>query len=426
MKIGILGMGTVGAGVYKIIQENKKEINKYLDNDIEIQRILVRAINKDRAIFIPSELLTDNYDDILNDESIKIVVELMGGIHPAFDYIKQAIMKGKHIVTANKALMATHGKELEDLAKQKGVFIKYEASVGGGIPIINTLMDSLAANKIEEIIGIINGTTNYILTQMTNYNMSFDEALKLAQDNGYAEADPTSDIEGEDAAFKISILTSIAYGISVQPNIIEREGITKIDKNDIKYASKLGYKIKLLAATKRFNDSVGIYVYPSLVPNEHPLAAINNEFNALFVRGNAVGEVLLYGKGAGSLPTGSAVLSDIMSVTKSINNNIRNSKKSDRLDNNMEVRGIGKSQYYIRLQVIDKPGVLGKIAMTFGEYGISLDSVVQNGRDEKSVPLVFITHDIEKEVLDNTLKVVSSYEFVEKVASILKVESIEK
>lgn len=426
MKIAILGMGTVGSGVYNIIKKNKKEINKYLNNDVEVAKVLVRTINKDRLASVAKGILTNNYDDILSDGSIKIVVELMGGIHPAFDYIKQAIVKGKHIVTANKALMATHGKELEDLAKQNGVFIKYEASVGGGIPIINTLMDSLAANKIEEITGIINGTTNYILTQMTNYNMSFDEALKLAQENGYAEADPTSDIEGQDAAFKISILTSIAYGINVSPDNIEREGITKIDKNDIEYASKLGYKIKLLAATKRCDDSVGIYVYPSLVPNEHPLSAINNEFNALFVRGNAVGEVLLYGKGAGSLPTGSAVLADVMAVAKSINNNISNDKTIGGQDSNTKIKGIGESQYYIRLQVIDKPGVLGKIAMTFGKFGISLDSVVQNGKDEETVPLVFITHDIEKEILDNTLKEVSSFEFVEKVASILKVENIEK
>jgi homoserine dehydrogenase len=424
IKIGILGLGNVGTGVYQILQENSEEIYKYLNCGIEVEKIMVRTINKDRNISISQEVLTDNIDDILNDESIQIVVELMGGINPAQDYIKRAIEKGKHVVTANKAVMATYGKELKALAKDNGVFINYEASVGGGIPIINTLMESLAANKIEEIIGIINGTTNYILTQMTNNNMSFDDALKLAQDNGYAEADPTSDIEGEDAAFKISILTSIAHGINIPANVIEREGITRIHQSDIEYASELGYKIKLLAASKKYEDSIEIYVYPSLVPNAHPLASISNEFNALFVRGNAVGELLLYGKGAGSLPTGSAVLGDILSVAKLINNNIENNKESNDLLNKYEVKGIGRSQYYIRLQVTDKPGVLGSIAMTFGKHGISLDSVVQKGKREETVALVFITHDIDKGILDSALEEVDSYEYVEKIASILKVENM--
>ncbi|SHK15618.1 homoserine dehydrogenase [Paramaledivibacter caminithermalis] len=424
IKIAILGMGNVGTGVYQILQENNEEIYKYLNGDIEVEKILVRTIDKKRKISIPNELLTNNYDDILSDESIKIVVELMGGIHPALDYIKRAIKSGKHVVTANKAVMATYGKELKGLAKENGVFINYEASVGGGIPIINTLMESLAANKIEEIIGIINGTTNYILTQMTNYNMSFEEALKLAQTNGYAEADPTSDIEGEDAAFKISILTSIAYGINIPSKAIEREGITKIHKSDIDYASELGYKIKLLAVSKRCKDNIEIYVYPSLVPNEHPLASISNEFNALFVRGNAVGELLLYGKGAGSLPTGSAVLADILSVARLIKNNIGNDKNKNDKFNDIQIKGIGESQYYIRLQVVDKPGVLGKIAMTFGEYDISLESVMQKGRGEETVPLVFITHDIEKNILDKALDEINAYDFVEKIATILKVENI--
>jgi len=424
MKIAILGMGNVGTGVYQILQENKDEIFKYLGSDIEVSKVLVRTINKDRRVSINNEILTDDFDDILMDKDIKIVVELMGGIDPSYEYIKKAISHGKHIVTANKAIMATHGKELNTLAKKNGVFIKYEASVGGGIPIINTLMESLAANKIEEIIGIINGTTNYILTQMTNEDLSFESALKLAQDNGYAEADPTSDIEGEDAAFKISILTSIAYGINISSSAIEREGITKIKKSDIEYATELGYKIKLLAVSKRNEDGLEIYVYPALVPNEHPLAAINNEFNALFVRGNAVGELLLCGKGAGSLPTGSAVLADILSVAKAIKNDLGNNVEADDIEKSIEVKGIGKSQYYIRLQVVDKPGVLGNIAMNFGKYGISLDSVVQKGKDERTVPLVFITHDVEKEVLDKALEEVKDYEYIEKIATILKVENI--
>ncbi|WP_432408840.1 homoserine dehydrogenase [Wukongibacter sp. M2B1] len=424
MKIAILGIGNVGTGVYQIVQENSKEIFRYLGSNIDVSKILVRTMNKDRKIPIEDGILTNDFNDILKDEEVKIVVELMGGIDPALEYIKKAISHGKHIVTANKAIMATHGKELEALANENGVFIKYEASVGGGIPIINTLMESLAANKIEEIIGIINGTTNYILTQMTSENLSFEEALKLAQDNGYAEANPTSDIEGEDAAFKISILTSIAYGLNVPANIIYREGITKIQKSDIEYTSELGYKIKLLAVSKKHEDFIEIYVHPALVPNNHPLASINNEFNALFVKGNAVGELLLCGKGAGSLPTGSAVLADILSVAKSIKNDIENNVAVHDIENCIEVKGMGKSQYYVRLQVIDEPGVLGNIAMTFGKYGISLESVVQKGRGEETVPLVFIAHDIEKEMLDKALEEVGGYEYVERVASILKVENV--
>ena len=219
-------------------------------------------------------------------------------------------------------------------------------------------------------------------------------------------------------------MTSISYGLNISSNIIEREGITKIQKSDIEYASELGYKIKLLAVSKKHKDSVEIYVHPALVPDQHPLAAIDNEFNALFVRGNAVGELLLCGKGAGALPTGSAVLADIMSVAKAIKNEIENDSSIDDTDKQIEVKGIGKSQYYIRLHVIDKPGVLGKVAMNLGKYGISLDSVVQKGRGEKSVPLVFITHEIEKELLDKALEEVGSYEYVERVASILKVENI--
>ncbi len=424
MKIAILGMGNVGTGVYEILQENKSEVCRYLDKEIIPSKVLVRTLNKDRKLDIDDKVLTDRFEDILEDQDIKIVVELMGGIEPAYGYIKRAITHGKHIVTANKAVIATYGKELEELANQNGVFIKYEASVGGGIPIISTIIESLAANKIQEIVGIINGTTNYILSQMTRENLSFEEALKLAQDNGYAEADPTSDIEGEDAAFKISILTSISYGINVPSEIIEREGITKVQKSDIEYASELGYKIKLLAVSKKHGNSVEIYVHPALVPNSHPLASINNEFNALFVKGNAVGELLLCGKGAGALPTGSAVLADILSVAKAIKNEIGNDSKINDTDSNIEIKGIGKSQYYIRLQVIDKPGVLGKVAMIFGSYGISLESVVQKGRGEISVPLVFITHDIEKEILDSALKEIISYKYVENIASILKVEGM--
>ncbi len=421
IKIGIMGMGNIGTGLYEIISFNREKIEEELGKKIEIKKVLVRDIKKKRSVEIPKEIMTTNVYDIINDPHIQIVVELLGGINPAFDYIKMAIESGKHVVTANKAVIATYGEELENLAKQYSVKLKFEASVGGGIPIINTFKESLSANKIEEIAGIINGTTNFILTQMTDYNLDFEEALKKAQDSGYAEADPTSDIEGEDAAFKLAILSDVAFGKKIDPNNIPRVGITKISQEDIKYASELGYKIKLLASAKKYDKKLALQVHPALISNEHPLASVNNEFNALFVRGNAVGEVMLYGKGAGSLPTGSAVMADIMQIIKLIKNkNIENGKMVDR---DLIISGEKPSQYYIRLEVIDEPGVLGKIAITFGKHGVSLDSVVQRGRGGKTAPLVFITHEVEREELDKALEEIDSFSEIDEIASILKVEN---
>jgi homoserine dehydrogenase len=422
IKIGIMGMGNVGTGLYKILSDNRKKIEEELGKKIEIKKILVRNPEKQRDVDVPKGIMTKDVYEIINDPEIQIVVELLGGINPAFDYMKMSIESGKHVVTANKAVIATYGKELEDLAKSCGVKLRFEASVGGGIPIINTLKESLSGNKIEEVVGIINGTTNFILTQMTTSNIDFEEALKQAQDKGYAEADPTSDIEGEDAAFKLAILSDIAFGKKVDPGEIPREGITKISQKDIQYASELGYKIKLLVSAKKYDGSLGLHVHPALIPNEHPLASVNNEFNALFIRGNAVGEVMLYGKGAGSLPTGSAVVGDLIHIIKSIENKGEVAGKG--IQEDLKISGEGISQYYIRLEVIDEPGVLGKIAITFGKHGVSLDSVVQRGRGGRTAPLVFITHEIERSQLDKALEEINSFSVVDQIASILKVENL--
>lgn len=410
-------MGNVGTGVFNILEQNGFDIKNNLKDHIDVKKVLVRNLEKERPC--DRSLLTDSFEEILNDDEIQIVVELIGGIHPACDYIEQLLKKGKHVVTANKAVMATNGQALTSLAEKNGCFLKYEASVAGGIPIINTLIDSLSANKIEEIVGIINGTTNFILTQMTQQGLGFEQALKLAQDKGYAEADPSSDIEGQDAAYKTAILASIAYGVYIKPEDILTEGIVKITKQDIDYAKELGYTIKLLATSKMKGEDIEAYVLPSLVPNDHPLASINNEFNALFVKGNAVGEILLCGKGAGSYPTGSAVMSDIISITKAINNGLKNEDESAKAECS-EV-SMGEGQYYVRILVEDKPGVLGNIAKCFGEYNVSIESMVQHGRDKVKVPLVFVTHVTEQKVFNEALNKIKDIAEVYEIGSVLKV-----
>ncbi len=424
IKVGLLGLGNIGQGVWNICQNNNTKLESYLNKKISIKKVLVNNINKKRKVNTPIHKLTTDVNEIINDDEIKIVIELIGGINPAYKFVKTALNNGKHVVTANKALIATHGDELLKIAKKNNVNIKYEASVGGGIPIIATLLESLSANNINEILGIVNGTTNYILTQMTDEKADFKTVLKDAQAKGFAEADPTSDIEGEDAVFKLSILSSIAFGIQLSPKEIPSEGITKITKQDIEYASKLGYIIKLLATAKKINDSFVFHVQPTLVPTNHPLANVKNEFNALFVKGDAVGEIMLYGKGAGSLPTGSAVLSDVLSIGKTIGTDYKSSDINIIDKNSLKIVGEGINEYYIRLQVVDKPGVLGKISSTFGKYNISLKSVVQIDKGEKNIPLVFITHEADRKLLNNALNDINKYDFVNEIVNIMRVENL--
>ncbi len=422
--IGLLGLGNIGKGVYRILETNKNPIQNHIGANLKIQKILVRDIHKNRDIDVAQELLTEDAYEIINDPKIDMIVEVLGGIHPPYEYIKESLQNKKHVVTANKAVIATHGEELLKIAKENGVELRYEASVGGGIPIINTLTQSLSANQIDEMVGIINGTTNYILTQMAESGMDFDDALKLAQQKGYAEADPTSDIEGEDVAFKLSILISTAFGIQIPPESIPRAGITKISKQDIEYASQLGYKIKLLAVAKKQDNDFEFHVHPTLIPTHHPLASVSNEFNALFVRGNAVGELMLYGKGAGSMPTGSAVVGDMIEISKIMGTDYQCGNPVVGDKSTLNLIGEGSSQYYLHIQVIDKPGVLGRIATTFGRHGISLESVVQRTRGEASVPLVFITHEVDRSRLNQALEEIQSDEMIQEIKSILRVENL--
>lgn len=423
IKIGLLGFGTVGSGVWKILQDNKAIIEKNCGYEVEVAKILVQNMTKKREGIDHTDIFTDNPKDILEDPTIEIVVEVMGGIEPAKEYILKAIENKKHIVTANKALIASHGDQLILAAKKAQVELYYEASVAGGIPIIHAIKESLSANRVYNIMGILNGTTNYILTKMTAENMDFETALKQAQDKGYAEADPTSDVEGYDAVYKLAILARLAFGSYVPFEDVYREGITKITPMDIEYARELGYVIKLLAIAKEADGQIELKVHPTFVPQEHPLAAVGDAFNAVFVKGNAVGDLMFYGRGAGDLPTGSAVLGDLINIIKK--KDLQKRLYENGFDQN-EKRVISmeesQSEYYIRLLVKDIPGVFGKVATEFGRHQVSLSSVIQKGREEPSVSLVFITHETTEQKVQMALKDIVNIPEVVQLANLIRVE----
>lgn len=423
IKIGLLGLGNVGSGVMNIFNENMDRIEEYTGTHVEIVKVLVRDANKSRNAIFNEKILTSDPQEILQDPEIDIIVELIGGIEPAFSYIRQAIENGKHVVTANKAVMATHCEELFRLAEVNNVEIRFEGSVGGGIPIIDTITTKLAGNRINGLVGIINGTTNYILTRMSRDGMSFETALRRAQEKGYAEADPTSDVEGQDAAYKLSILAATAFGMPVNPDLIPCEGITKVTEAEIRYAAQLGYVVKLLATAKNKAGNLEIHVHPAIIPENHPLAGVHNEFNALLLEGNAVGELMLYGKGAGSLPTGSAVVGDILDIIKMMRQSAKTGSSFITSDKGVKVIGESTGSYYIRLKVVDEPGVLGVITTTLGKHGISIASVAQQSTGQRQVPVIFITHQVEREKLDKGLNELSQLKnIVVDVACVLRVE----
>lgn len=316
--IGLLGFGNVGKGTYQALEMNREAIKEHSDLDITIRKILVRDPQKSRDISVPAGVLTDDPESVLADPEIDIVVELLGGLHPAGEWMLQAMNRGKHVVTANKAALAANFTILEKTAADKGVQLRYEASVAGGIPILNAIRTALSSNQILEIKGILNGTTNYMLTQMTENGLAYDEVLKTAQEKGFAEADPTDDVEGYDVANKLSILIALAFGTVVSPQDIPTKGISDITKETIGEAKTRNNKIKLIATARKNGGGLEYKVEPEEIPSNHPLAGVNNEFNAIYIEGNAVGELMFYGRGAGSLPTGSAVLGDIIDIGKTI------------------------------------------------------------------------------------------------------------
>ena len=426
VKIALLGLGNVGRGVWNILQMNGEEIMKRSGCQVEVAKILVRDPSKARAVNVPEELITTNFDEILNDDSIKIIVEVMGGIEPAREYILKSLNKKKHIVTANKMLLATYGDELFKKADEEEVMLNYEASVAGGIPIIQAINESLTANKIEKLYGIINGTTNFILSKMELEGSDFENVLKEAQEKGYAEADPTSDIEGFDAQYKLAILSSLAFGTKVKIDDVYREGITKITSKDIRYAKDFGLVIKLLAIAKETDGKLQLRVHPTMIPATHPLANVHDSFNAVFIKGNAVDDLMFYGRGAGDLPTGSAVVADIVSILRS---DVDTENRLPVEKNNLWHKEIGEinditSRYYIRTTVTDRPGVLGEITAIFGRHGVSLRSVIQRGRikNEEEVGLVLVTHYTEEKQLQGAINEVKDIDAVKEINNMIRIE----
>lgn len=429
VRIALLGLGNVGRGVWRILRANSEEITKRSGYKVEVAKILVRDPKKHREVEVPDELITTDFNEILNDDSIKIVVEVMGGIEPAREYMIQAMSKKKHIVTANKMLLAKSGDEIFTMADEQGVMFNYEASVAGGIPIIQGINESLTANKIEQLYGIINGTTNFILSKMELEGSDFDEVLKEAQELGYAEADPTSDVDGYDAQYKLAILSSLAFGTKIDVDKVYREGITKISSVDIEYAKTFGLVIKMLAIVKDIDGKLELRVHPTMIPETHPLANVYDSFNAVFVKGNAVGDLMFYGRGAGELPTGSAVVGDIISILRS---NVDLENTVPVVKNNLwhkEIKSISEvhSRYYIRTTVIDKPGVLGEITAIFGKNKVSLRSVIQKGgiKSEEKVALVLITHYTKEVEVQKALDDVRRLEAVKNIDNVIRIEDFQ-
>lgn len=427
IKIGLLGCGTVGSGVIQVLAKNKDIITAKTGAQIEVAKVLVRDRNKARDISDNNIILTCDINDILNDPEIKIVIEVMGGINPAKEYILQALNLGKSVVTANKDLMALHGKDLFEAASHGHVDLRFEASVGGGIPIIGPLKTSLAGNKIQKIMGIINGTTNYILSKMEKEKIEFNQVLTEAQRLGYAESDPTADIEGLDAARKIAILASIAFNSRVTfPNVFV-EGITKITSRDISYANELGYTIKLLGLAQQENGTIEVRVHPAFIPIYHPLAKIDDVYNAIYVQGDAVGDAMFYGRGAGKLPTASAVVGDVIEVARNLTHRVFDEAYCTCFEHKSikPIREI-QTKYYLRLTVTDRPGVLASIANVFAQQEVSIASVVQKRKNEQVAELVLITHQVREANLQDALNVINNLSSIIQIDNVIRVEDLDE
>ncbi|MDD5944848.1 MAG: homoserine dehydrogenase [Clostridia bacterium] len=423
IRAAILGLGTVGTGVYKIIQKQQAEFPHKIGAELEVAKILVRNKNKARD-GVDMSIVTDKWEDIINDDSIDIVIEVMGGIEPAKTYISEALAHKKHVVTANKDLMAEHGHELLDLAAENKCDLLFEAAVAGGIPIIRPLKQCLAANKITEIMGIVNGTTNFILTKMTDEGMEFDEALRLATELGYAEADPTADIEGLDAGRKIAILASIAFNSRVTFSDVYTEGISKISAKDIKYAKELGCVIKLIASAINSDTGVEVRVTPMLIPESHPLASVNDSFNAVFVHGDSLGDAMFYGRGAGELPTASAIMGDVIDVCRNIAFGC-NGRIGCTCYKELPIKAMDEieSKYFVRTILEDKPGTLAAVASTFSGNNASIDQMVQKTKYPGSAEVVFIIDNVKEKLFLRAIKELSAMHYVKEISSIIRVHN---
>lgn len=427
LHVGLVGMGTVGAGVAKILLEKNSPLLEKLDCIPVLKGIADSNPEAKNKINIPSNVLfTADARELVNHPDIQIIVELIGGLHPAKEIITLALENGKDVVTANKMLLALHGSELFQKARQHGKSISFEASVGGGIPVIAALRDGFIANRIESICGIVNGTTNYILTKMTKEQVTYSDALAEAQKLGYAEKDPTMDVEGIDASHKLAILARIGFGVDFDYNRIYHEGISTVDLSDIWYARELGYTLKLLAIAKKGENTIELRVHPTLLPHEHPLSSVQGVFNAICITGSAVGDAMLYGRGAGQMPTASAVVADLVDValgragiTFAAMKTFSGCSERFPIANALQF----KTCYYLRFSVVDKPGVLAKITGILGKYEISIASVIQHkAREAGNVPLVMMTHLAEEGNLQKALVEIQQLDVIKDHTKFLRVE----
>ena len=421
IKVALLGAGTVGGGVYKLVERRAAEMPDKAGAELKITKVLVKNLQKKRE-GIPTEVLTDDWEGIIHDPEISIVIELMGGVEPARTYILQALEAGKNVVTANKDLLAEHGQELMEDAERNHRDLCFEAAVGGGIPIIRPLKECLAGNEITEVMGIVNGTTNYILTKMTQEGWDFDDALKEAQRLGFAEADPTADVEGLDAGRKMAILASIAFHSRVTFKDVDVKGITKITAKDIQYAKEFGYTLKLLGVARNEEGKMEVGVSPMMIPSTHPLANVNDSFNAVFVHGDAVDDAMFQGRGAGEFPTASAVVGDLISVARDMQYDCCGRIGCSCYKNlSMKPAGEARHKYFLRLIVEDRTGILAGVAGVLGNNGVSINQVIQKPAVNGVAELVVITDKVETRHLNDAMMIFGEMSMIREVASVIRV-----
>jgi homoserine dehydrogenase len=418
----MIGLGTVGSGAYRILQDNAETIGLKVGRPVRVTKVAVRNVDKPRPVDIPRGMLTSDPSEIVDDPDIQIVCELIGGMHPAKDLVLRALRAGKNVVTANKEMMAKAGHGLLHEAEEHGVDFNFEGSVGGGIPIVQPLKQALAGNRFSEIVGIVNGTTNYILSRMTGEGADFADVLADAQAKGYAEADPSADVDGLDAQYKIAILASIAFTARVDFAAIPVEGIRRIARRDIEMARELGYVIKLVGIGQDLGDSLQVRVHPALLPKAHPLASVNDVYNAVYVRGDAVGDVMFYGRGAGDGPTGSAVVGDIVEIARNIRMGATG-RIGCTCFYSKALRPIESlvSKYYVRMTAHDRPKALASIASVFADFDVNIESVVQKPHPDGDAEIVWITHQALEANLRSALDVVGRLEIVGQVDNFIRV-----
>ena len=422
VNIGLLGCGTIGSGVFHLAGKNAEGLTVSAGRPLRVSRILVKDLDEPRPFSADESLMVTEADVVLQDPEIDVFVEVIGGMEPARTFALEVLGRGKHLVTANKELIARHGSELMEAAARSGAHVMFEASVGGGIPLIRPLEESLGGDRIEKIMGIVNGTTNYILTRMSEGGGTYAEALAEAQKLGYAEADPVADVEGADAASKLAILSSIAFKVGVTDSQVYREGIRGVRPEDLDNARELGYAVKLLAVAISEDDGISARVHPTMIPLEHPLAGISGNFNAIFIIGESVGELMFYGQGAGSLPTATAILGDVVNIVRNLDRPPASRRSYWSRPGDLKPIGDALTRFYVVLRVVDRPGVLAQIAGIFGDNQVSLESVVQKGFGD-SAQIVLITHRVREKNFRSARESLANLEVVLEIPSVIRVES---